>query len=200
MLDDIKAFFDTPSLFTILVSLVVVAFLVQWFVWLFGLGRFKPSLVSQRASETSPVEGTARQTPIRHVVANLFVKVVDDFRHLLALILVIIFAVTLIYSLAVAANTTDDISKALQAVTGSLSGIIGVVIGYYFGESAGKRSAGDPPIPISIEPGDDDQADPAPGVVVADPVPAVRRSGKQPAADATLPRSPPGNPDAGQKE
>lgn len=191
MWDRFKTFFDTPSLFAVLVTLVCVVFLLQWVLWIFGVGRFKPAFEVQGSNRAGPGNATDQQTPIRHVIANLFVKVIDDFRHLLALIIVVIFAVALVYSLYVSGKDSASISEALQAVTGSLSGIIGVVIGYYFGESAGKHSGNGPPTPIAIGPDANDQVDPDPAVVRGG---AEQRSGKedqQVGAGATLPRSPP---------
>jgi hypothetical protein len=190
--EKIKTFFDTPSLLLFLVSLVVVIFAIQWVAWIFGLGRFKAATTGEANAAPTPGSG---QTPIRHVIANLFVKVIDDFRHLLALIIIVMFAITLVYSLYVAGTEADKISESLQAVTGSLSGIIGVIIGYYFGESAAKRAADDSQQPIVIEPDDNDQADPD----APPPTPGANRpSGSaeataaiRPATRATMSPAPP---------
>ena len=81
---------------------------------------------------------------IRYLIADFFVKIINDFRHFLALIIVLMFAFTMVYVLVVVEYKTgspvDEIGKALQAVTGTLSGIIGVILGYYFGESAANRA------------------------------------------------------------
>ena len=61
------------------------------------------------------------------------------FRHLLALAIVLLFGVVLIFSLVRAGQDPQQISTVLQAVTSSLGGLIGAIIGYYFGESAGRR-------------------------------------------------------------
>ena len=123
-----------------LACLIVLAALIQWFAWIFRLGRFE----RQQASTSDSAQG------IRYIVADLFVKVIDDFRHLLALVLVIIFAVVLLYVLLFPSNV-DNIGKGLQAVASSLGGIIGVIIGYYFGESASKVPTTDT-TPIGNEP------------------------------------------------
>ena len=134
------------GIFVIFAILFAVAFLVQWLSWVFGWGRFKPD-----TSQASP-DSQSRST-IRLIIADLFVKVIDDFRHLLALLIVVLFAFALIYVLIVSqygdATKIDNINKAMQAVTGTLGGIIGVILGYYFGESAGRANRGEP-----IKPGD----------------------------------------------
>lgn len=118
--------------FLLLVAVAVV--LLQWIAWIFSLGRF---------SGPSPARG---ETPLRHVFADLVVKIIDDFRHLLALIVILIFALALTYVLALVAYEQNDrigaASSALQAVSSSMGGLIGAIIGYYFGEKAGERAAG----------------------------------------------------------
>jgi hypothetical protein len=146
------AFFESvsrnqSSIILVCIVLVLIVVLMQWICWIFGWGRFSVS------ATTPPPPRADLRGPLRHVIADLFVKVIDDFRHLLALLIVIVFAVSLFYSLATYGQGVDNLSKALQAVTGSLGGIIGVILGYYFGESAarpadaasrGKGTVGDP--------------------------------------------------------
>ena len=107
---------------------VALLFLITWLAWIFGLGRF------QRIGDTSSVG---------YVLTDLFAKVVDDFRHLLALVIVLIFALALGYSLIIAGTDLKDMAAAIQAVVSTLGGLVGSIIGYYFGESAARRSASD---------------------------------------------------------
>lgn len=113
--------------------LLVVGLLVQWFAWIFSRGRFQKR-------DQAP---TDRKT-LRFLFADLLVKIIDDFRHLLALVLVVIFALALTYAMIVAAyeptSRLEAIGKALQAVVSSLGGLIGAIIGYYFGEKAGEKA------------------------------------------------------------
>jgi hypothetical protein len=141
------------SIILVCVVMVLIVFLSQWICWIFGLGRFSVSAAA------APAPRTDLRGPLRHVIADLFVKVIDDFRHLLALLIVIVFAVSLFYSLASYGGGVDNLSKALQAVTGSLGGIIGVILGYYFGESAARPA--DAPAPATGTVGDPKQAPPA---------------------------------------
>jgi len=115
---------------TILIVLFLLGFFVQWMAWVFGWGRFSGSRVPEDSDE---------RRPLRFVITEFLTNVINDFRHLLALIVILMFAATLVYVLWRAGNNVDNINKALQAVTGTLSGIIGVILGYYFGESAARE-------------------------------------------------------------
>jgi hypothetical protein len=119
-------------------SLAGIALFVQWLVWMFGLGRFGTS----KAISTGRAE-------LRYLFSEATVKIINDFRHLLALIVVLIFAVALGYSLwkaasvetnATSASVIDNMKEALQAVVATLGGLVGSIIGYYFGESTVKAS------------------------------------------------------------
>jgi len=107
--------------------------LVQWTFWIAGWGRFRLPKDIKPASK-----GGIGERPIRFVFAELFAKLVNDFRHLLALIVMLVFLFSVAYALWVAGTNVENMNKALQAVTGSLSGIIGVIIGYYFGETVAR--------------------------------------------------------------
>jgi hypothetical protein len=126
-----------------LLSIVVVMGVVQWVFWIAGWGRFKlaaaPAAGQTGTTAMPPAGGLSVDRRIRFVIAELFAKLIDDFRHLLALIIVIIFMLTIGYALWVGGSSTDSLNAALQAVTGSFSGIIGVIIGYYFGESSRRE-------------------------------------------------------------
>ncbi|MEE9552965.1 MAG: hypothetical protein V3W18_01610 [candidate division Zixibacteria bacterium] len=60
---------------------------------------------------------------------------------MLALIIITIFAIALIFAMVHATTTNKDLSDAIQGVVASLGGLIGSIIGYYFGESAASRAA-----------------------------------------------------------
>lgn len=118
------------GIFVLLVCLLVLAFVAQWLFWISGRGRFKAMRVR------------GPRDTLSFVFANLMVKIIDDFRHLLALIVVAIFAVALITVLVLASNETDSLaalSTGLQAVVSAFGGLIGAIIGYYFGERAGEQ-------------------------------------------------------------
>lgn len=122
----------------LLFFLVVAGFavLVQWFLWMFGRGRFK---------RTDSATGKPRAT-LRYLFAEGLVKIIDDFRHFLALIIMLIFAGLITYAM-VKADTHDMRMDALKGVVAALGGLVGSIIGYYFGESrvriaAAEASAG----------------------------------------------------------
>lgn len=107
------------------------ALLINWVAWIFSWGRFKGSL-----SKEDPGGG------IFFLFTDLMVKIINDFRHFLALILVLIFAISLGYAFYIS-DSVESLSGALQAVVSTLGGLIGSIVGYYFGESAARRATKD---------------------------------------------------------
>ena len=128
MLADFFSFLESyrGGVLVFLLCLATLALLVQWTAWIFSLGRFRAAV--------------ARKDALRNVLADLLVKIIDDFRHLLALVIVLIFALVLAFALIRAGSDIDDITDALQVVTSTMGGLIGSIIGYYFGESAARKS------------------------------------------------------------
>lgn len=116
------------GLFLMFFAVFFLMLIINWVAWIFGLGRFKGSF-----SKNSPQGG------IFYLFADLVVKIINDFRHLLALILVIIFATALGYAFYFAKNITE-LSDSLQAVMSTLGTLVGSIVGYYFGESAVKKA------------------------------------------------------------
>lgn len=108
----------------LLLSLLVLNMMVQWLAWIFALGRYS-------GSSSQPREQT-----LSYVMADAVVKIINDFRHLLALIIVLIFALALAYAMVQGRETIADMQEALQTVVATLGGLVGSIIGYYFGESA----------------------------------------------------------------
>ena len=126
--------------------LIVVFFFgilaVQWLSWIFRWGRFR--------REPSKEKG------IRFILVELAANIINEFRHLLALVLVLLFGGVLAFGLARAGDDAQGISAVLQAVASSLGGLIGAIIGYYFGESAGRRRAPVAPVTADdVEQGDE---------------------------------------------
>lgn len=113
--------------FLFLICLVVIGLFVQWIAWIFSLGRFNRSSV------------TPTRQNLRYVFSEAAVKIINDFRHLLALIVVSIFGFALCYAMNTAPNM-KEMKEALQAVVATLGGLVGSIIGYYFGESAVARA------------------------------------------------------------
>jgi hypothetical protein len=129
-------------------SLGGIAVLIQWFAWIFAKGRFGKI----------PTTSGGRGEGLRYLFSEATVKIINDFRHLLALIIVLIFAVALGYALwkaasvetnAGSASVIDNMKEALQAVVATLGGLVGSIIGYYFGESSVAKSSETRPLPPS---------------------------------------------------
>ena len=145
-MEEFFTFLETHQvgILTLIAILVAVVLLTQWLAWIFSVGRF---------GAKNPTPG---DLSLRYIVSQFLVNVIDDFRHLLALIIVIIFALVLGYAIIQAGNDLDKITAALQAVVATLGAIIGSILGYYFGESAATKSlvqdqvptpAGEPELP-----------------------------------------------------
>ena len=150
--------------------LLVVAFgaiaIVQWLAWIFRSGRFETG-----PGQTRPV----RSESLRYVTADFLVKIINDFRNLLALLIVGVFAAALAIAMypGVRHWSVDEIGKGVQSVAAALGGLIGSIIGYYFGESAATQRAasatpGNTATPVQAPPQADVQAA---NVVVAAPQP-----------------------------
>ncbi len=116
--------------------LFILMIFIQWFCWTTGIGRFKN--ITKRDERSA----------LRYVIADMLAKIINDFRHLLALVLVLIFAASLAYAMINAGDAQGSISDALQSVTSTLGGLLGAIIGYYFGESAAKQKVVEKPSSI----------------------------------------------------
>ena len=121
---------NSTGILVFMLFLAGIAVLVQWVVWIFGVGRFKAGTVGSGST-------------LRYIFAEFFGKIIDQFRHLLALIVVLIFAVALAYAmiksqqgtLPEGATSVSQMSDTLTAIMSTLGGLVGLILGYYFGES-----------------------------------------------------------------
>lgn len=114
-----------------LLCLAFVAFIVQWFAWIFSKGRFWRGGDAPASNAAS-----AQKQNLRYIISDAIIKIVNDFRHLLALVIIGIFAVALCFTLFQTSPNLENMKEALQAVVATLGGLVGSIIGYYFGESA----------------------------------------------------------------
>lgn len=115
----------------VLVALLFALILIiRWLCWIFCWGRFARERPSQRAE-------------LRFVITDFFVKLIDDFRHLLALVIVFIFLAALMTMLwpGLKERNVYEMEDALKVVAATLGNLMAAVIGYYFGESAGVKAA-----------------------------------------------------------
>ena len=127
------AFFDFLGRYwggitVLLVTLLVFAALIHWMTWVFAAGRFRTT--RPRAAVSLP-----------YVIAQFFVNIINDFRHLLAVAVVFVFAFTILIAMwaGFRAEAMDGLIEGLQAAGATLGGLVGSIIGYYFGESAAVR-------------------------------------------------------------
>jgi ABC-type multidrug transport system permease subunit len=122
----------------LILMLIAVNLSVNWYAKLFNWGKYKSQNVGN-----GPVQ--MNQENVGYVVAKFFANIIDDFRHFLALFLVIIFFSLLIYSMYISSDTAlhkeqfNQMKEMLQLVLASLGGLLGSIIGYYFGESAASN-------------------------------------------------------------
>jgi len=124
----------------ILMILFAIIGIIQYVCWIFRWGRFKvDALLSDSVDRRT-------ESTVRHMVVKFFVEIINDFRHLLALVIVIIFAVTLlaVCQAGFKLDNFDGVKEGIQVVTSSLGGLVGSIIGYYFGESAAKKESSSP--------------------------------------------------------
>jgi hypothetical protein len=114
-----------------LLILLVLTLMTHWLAWAFAYGRFR----------NVPPAPTDRKQDLRFVLSDAAVKIINDFRHLLALIIILIFAFALIFSLIHWRGSIAEMKDALQAVVSAFGGLVGSIIGYYFGVAATKAGA-----------------------------------------------------------
>ena len=126
------------TLVLLLVSFGLAAFLCQWVLWMFGLGRFR-----KRPSVEGSGSAGGPGAPIRYLLAELVAGIITEFRHLLALVIVMLFATALMLAMYYGYRDTkmEGLIEGAQAVTAVLGGLLGSIIGYYFGESAARGEA-----------------------------------------------------------
>ena len=131
---DFFGFFEQHSK-GVLLFLLTVFFLIWMISWLVKILR--------PAGKGNVYGGSSMGSRERlgFVIARFFANIIDDFRHFLALTLVIIFTILIVYSMATA-GTFEEKMKALQLVIASIGTLLGSIIGYYFGESAASKSQG----------------------------------------------------------
>lgn len=116
------------GIFILLLLILCLLLFFNWIAWIFGVGRYKNV-------KSVPKSG------FFFIFADMMVKIITDFRHFLALVLVLIFAIALGYAFSIANGNVKDLSDALQAVVSTLGGLVGSIVGYYFGESAAKSNS-----------------------------------------------------------
>ena len=77
------------------------------------------------------------------MIVEFFAGIVHDFRHLLAIALTLVFAGAIVAVFFITHQNRYSIEifkEGLQIVVATLGGLIGSVVGYYFGESVASRT------------------------------------------------------------
>lgn len=116
------------TILLMLVLLFALGLLVQWMAYILGKGRYSGD---HRGGQS-----------VGYVAGTFFATIINDFRHLLALVVMGVFAITLFAAMLPGLQTGDMemIKEGVTVVAAALGGLIGSIIGYYFGESAASRT------------------------------------------------------------
>ncbi len=119
----------------VVLGLVVLTGILHWMAFVFEWGRYR------RAQKSTVSTLSSARPALWMVAAEFFIKLINDFRHLLALSVILMFgAVTGLLLFPGLWNLeVEAMAEGLEAVAASLGTLVASVIGYYFGESAGKR-------------------------------------------------------------
>lgn len=136
---DFFTFLETHSTGIMIFIFMLVAFviIIRWLFQIFAIGKYS----NKKAVNE-------QETSITYILTRSLVNIVDDFRHFLALLIVILFIVLIIVAMWGAKDGKNDFQNmmdAMQLVIASLGGLLGSIIGYYYGESAARNK-----IPTSI--------------------------------------------------
>lgn len=123
-------FLETHSTGVMLLILLLVTFVViiRWLFQIFAIGKYSNRKVDRE-----------QDTSITYIITRSLVNIVDDFRHFLALLIVILFVILIIASMWAARGNFDNVMDAMQLVIASFGGLLGSIIGYYYGESAARN-------------------------------------------------------------
>ena len=119
----------STGIYVLIFMVFTLLLAINWLAYIFNWGRFKPSAAN-------PVD---RKSKLSYLVAEFFANIINDFKHLLALVIVFIFVLLILYG-TVMGESFDEKKEALQLVIASLGGLLAAIIGYYFGESAATKA------------------------------------------------------------
>jgi hypothetical protein len=122
---------NRAGIITLCFLIFFILMVIQWLAWVFNLGRY--------ARQGADTGNDWTRHSIRFLIAEALAKIINDFRHLLALIVISIFGLALFYVMVKAGSSFENVLNGVQAVAAALGGLIGSIIGYYFGESAAAR-------------------------------------------------------------
>ena len=158
------------GLLVLVLLLFALGALLNWLLWMFGWGRYRGRVGTEAGTDSK----------IRFVLADFFVKIINDFRHLLALLIVVGFAIALVIAMWPGMMKQDVtlIKEGLEGVAAALGGLLGSVIGYYFGESAASKRLGADQPQQPPQPAEQDEASQNAGNIEAPPKPPSATQGE----------------------
>jgi len=133
-LDGIAAL--APMIFTVLVALFGLLVAATWVLWLLGRGRFKPPATN---TDGAP---SGRPPGLRYVLTDFLTKMISDFQHFFALVIVGVFCwmVCRMTAPGIAVGDFALVEKGLAVVLNTpFGGVVISMISYYFGEQAGRK-------------------------------------------------------------
>ncbi|GAB5398870.1 MAG: hypothetical protein Aureis2KO_04550 [Aureisphaera sp.] len=130
-------------LFVVLIISVVIA--IRWLFQIFALGKYKThyKVKDENGKEkVVKVKQKDENTSITYILTQSLVDIVGEFRHFLALMIVLLFVILIIAAMWAGNGSSqmnfDNMMDAMQLVIASLGGLLGSIIGYYYGESAAR--------------------------------------------------------------
>jgi hypothetical protein len=148
----------STGIFVALAMLAGLGLFTQWIFWILGKGRFAPR--GDGGKKRGAGQGPQ---PLRYTLTSFMTMLVNDFRHLLALVVVLLFAVMMGFAVwpGLATNDVTKVTDGVQTVSASMGGLLGSIIGYYFGAMAAKKPGPDeqpPALDEQPEAGPDEEA------------------------------------------
>lgn len=119
----------------LLPTLFLIGAFITWMAWVGGRWRFDPSSRNEKFQETT----------IRYMFVKFLTEIINDFKHILALLIVLMFVITvgcILYFALFIQNDFATLKDGLQLIVATLGGLVGSIVGYYFGESAASKRGG----------------------------------------------------------
>src|SRR5262245_22643659 len=120
--------------------LLVLMVVIRETFWLLGWGRYKRTAQDLKTDKTT---GGGDPNRIWSFFATTFIaKTISEFRHLLALLIFLLVAGAVILSVlpGLLILDVDRMAEGLESVAAALGGLVGSIIGYYFGEQVGSAT------------------------------------------------------------
>ncbi|MBX2826808.1 MAG: hypothetical protein KTR22_01515 [Flavobacteriaceae bacterium] len=145
-MEDFLIFLEKHSTGVLLLILILFAVVltVRWLFQVFAIGKYRTfHTYTNEKGEKKVVKAKDKNTStsITYILTQSLINIVDDFRHFLALLIVILFVILISISMWASKDNFDNMMEAMQLVIASLGGLLGSIIGYYYGESAARNKS-----------------------------------------------------------